>query len=143
MHRDMERELVSTGLHTQADFDLWKNEYNHERPHEALALKFPGEVYQKSDTRYHKDHDALNYGSKPTRKVSSAGIIKVANQEIFLSTALAGWPVRLEYHPDNSIDIYFSTLKLGTYDEATAAFERAGTGSLEGTSTTAQPTNNL
>src|SRR4051812_14481597 len=52
LHRDIERELASR---VEADRDaqqaaceLWRDEFNHERPHEALGGRCPAEVYHKS-----------------------------------------------------------------------------------------------
>ena len=40
MHLDIRRELQSGRIgRDQAAFDLWRNEFNHVRPHEALAMK--------------------------------------------------------------------------------------------------------
>ena len=47
MHRDVSQELEP---HTgeQAALDLWREEFNEERPHEALGMKCPAEVYRCS-----------------------------------------------------------------------------------------------
>jgi len=46
MHRDMDRELT-VGHADQAALDLWRQEFNHERPHEALGLKCPREFIRE------------------------------------------------------------------------------------------------
>ena len=40
-------------LQQQARFDTFVEEYNHERPHQALGMKVPGDVYEPSPRRYH------------------------------------------------------------------------------------------
>ena len=35
-------------LHQQARFDAFVERYNHERPHQALGMKVPGELYTQS-----------------------------------------------------------------------------------------------
>src|SRR5277367_457301 len=53
MHRDIRCELQAGRIgRDQAAFDLWRQEYNEARPHEALGLKTPAEVYQKSTRLY-------------------------------------------------------------------------------------------
>jgi hypothetical protein len=32
-------------LQQQAKFDRFIQEYNHDRPHQALEMKYPGEIY--------------------------------------------------------------------------------------------------
>ncbi|HZS57205.1 MAG TPA: hypothetical protein VFA65_22575 [Bryobacteraceae bacterium] len=39
-------------LQQQAKFDAFWDEFNHERPHEALAMKCPAEVYKASTKPY-------------------------------------------------------------------------------------------
>ncbi len=45
MHRDIGGEL-EPGTAEQGAMDLWRQEFNQERPHEALGMKCPAEVYQ-------------------------------------------------------------------------------------------------
>ena len=47
MHRDIRMELEPDTAE-QAALDLWRQEFNRERPHEALGMKCPAEVYQHS-----------------------------------------------------------------------------------------------
>ena len=55
MHLDIRRELQSGKIgRDQNAFDLWRHEYNNERPHEALAMKRPAEIYIPS-TRHTKE----------------------------------------------------------------------------------------
>ncbi|MDB6056849.1 MAG: hypothetical protein JWO95_693, partial [Verrucomicrobiales bacterium] len=47
MHRDIRQELQAGRVGKDQDaFDLWREEYNKERPHEALGLKTPEQIYQ-------------------------------------------------------------------------------------------------
>jgi hypothetical protein len=56
MHRDMMRELegqIDGSLNEhQKVFDVWRKEFNTERPHQALGMKRPVEVYRKSERNY-------------------------------------------------------------------------------------------
>src|SRR5207253_8693378 len=56
MQRDMRAEVqaVATGelLEQQAALDVWVEAFNRERPHEALGMKTPAEIYQASERRY-------------------------------------------------------------------------------------------
>ena len=50
MHRDMKKELqgkINGNLRDhQKEFDKWRNDFNNVRPHEALGMKRPKEVYK-------------------------------------------------------------------------------------------------
>ena len=40
-------------LQQQAAFDHFIDEYNNERPHEALSMKCPADIYKPADRQYH------------------------------------------------------------------------------------------
>jgi transposase InsO family protein len=56
MHRTLKLEATrpagSNFLQQQAKFDAFIHDLNHERPHEALDMKYPGEVYKTSTPPY-------------------------------------------------------------------------------------------
>jgi hypothetical protein len=43
---------VANGLQQQARFDAFIERYNHDRPHQALAMQVPSEVYVPSRRPY-------------------------------------------------------------------------------------------
>jgi hypothetical protein len=46
-------ELQSLGQDSSLDtLDLWRQEFNYERPHEALGMRCPAEIYQNSNRKY-------------------------------------------------------------------------------------------
>ena len=51
MHLDIRRELEPSTAE-QAALDLWRQEFNCERPHESLGMKCPAEVYTPSAKKY-------------------------------------------------------------------------------------------
>ena len=56
MHKDISRELEAEGACDQAALDVWRQTFNYERPHEALGMRCPGEVYLASErnTKAHR-----------------------------------------------------------------------------------------
>jgi len=125
MHRDVRRELQAGRIgRDQAAFDLWRDEYNHERPHEALGMKTPGEIYQPSPRRYAGTPEDLDYGGMATRRVHERqGYISLGKERIAISTALGGWSVGLCPCPDQDLqEVWFSQLLVGHLDEKTASF---------------------
>ena len=97
MHRTLKMEATrpagSNFLQQQAKFDAFIHEFNHERPHEALAMKYPGEVYQPS-TRPYQGIAELSYPFHDrTVLVTYCGRICIFKKKINLSTSLAGQAV--------------------------------------------------
>ena len=125
MHRDVRRELQAGRIgRDQAAFDLWREEFNHERPHETLGMKTPGELYQPSSRRYEGTPADLDYGGMATRRVHEQhGCICHGNERIAISSALGGWSVGLCPCPDQDLqEVWFSRLLVGHLDEKTASF---------------------
>jgi len=122
-HLDVEREL--RGEEQQASFDEWRRTFNEERPHEALAMKRPAELYQPSPRKFEGTPEDLTYPKMEPRRVSKVGTIRYGKHEIFISTALAGWSVGLEPCEPAKLNVHFGQLLLGQYDETTASFRRS------------------
>jgi putative transposase len=133
MHRDVRRELQAGRIgRDQAAFDLWREQYNTERPHEALGMRVPAEVYRPSGRAYEGTPEDLDYGGMETRKVRHrTGVIGYRNQRILISAALAGWSVGLSAREDGLVEVWFSKLLLGHLDPTTASFKAARSGGLE------------
>ncbi len=70
LHRDISMELEGvTGAHAQAALELWREQFNQERPHEALAMRTPGELYLPCHTEVSRHpHRAgiQRYGQSPS-----------------------------------------------------------------------------
>jgi len=123
MHRDMSRELErSPGQSTQAELDLWREEFNWQRPHEALAMKCPGELYGPSPRRYTGLPTDLDYGGMERRRIKAQGSLMWQGQHIFVSSALAGWDVGLKPGAAERWEVYFGNLRLGELEPSTASF---------------------
>ena len=123
MHRDLAYEVEpERRVERQAALDTWRQEYNEERPHEALDLRTPAEVYRFSERKWAGRVDQLSYPGMRTRKVSERGAIKMEARRVFLSTALAGWNVGIKARSDGSWEVYFAQLLVGTIEAQIEAF---------------------
>jgi hypothetical protein len=133
MHLDMARELESDAeadrVKQQASLNVWVGEFNNERPHEALGMRVPCEVYRKSSRIFDPTPIQLVYPSHcEVRKVATTGCISVNSMNIMVSRALAGLQVGLESIGDNRYSLWFCRLLLGEVDLTTASFRKlAGT----------------
>lgn len=93
-------------------------EYNHERPHEALADNVPASGYQPSPRSLPPQLPPLEYpGHLEVRRVSSIGQVSWRGAPVFLSEALAGQDVGFEEVDDGLWTVFFASVALGRFDE--------------------------
>ena len=129
MHRTLKAETAtpaSANLRRQQHrFDRFRQEYNGERPHEALGQKPPAQLYTPSFRPWpcrlpeivYPDHYLL-------RKVHHRGDLRCRNTSIYLSETLIGETLGLDQQDERLFDVYFSWLKLGTLDIENYTFKR-------------------
>jgi hypothetical protein len=93
MHRTLKQEATippaSSLKGQQKKFDEFREEFNEDRPHEALDMKRPAELYQPSSRRFPKRIETYDYlGHYLVRRVSRGGTIRVFKRQIFVSNTL-------------------------------------------------------
>ena len=125
LHRDVSLELEGLGEESQQGLDLWRQEFNYQRPHEALQMRFPGEVYQNSSRSFQGTPEELIYPGMAQRQVDKHGQISWQTQKLFLSRSLAGWSVGLKGGGGDFIEVWFVRLLLGHIDQNNLSFLRA------------------
>lgn len=127
MHLDVFRELQSGRAGwSQEAFDVWRHQFNTERPHEALAMARPCEIYRPSERVFDGTPHELDYGAMETRRVSPAGLICFRAERVYLSQALQGWQVGLAPRAgDGLVEVRFARILLGHLDPATSGFTPA------------------
>lgn len=126
MHRDIGLELEALERGDPASLDLWRQEYNEQRPHQGLAMRYPSEVYQKSKRRY-QPVAQLQYEQMASRKVRSSGAISWNDRALLISRSLAGWNVGLQSDAQGEIEVWFARLLLGWIEPESRIFFRADT----------------
>jgi transposase InsO family protein len=124
MHRDIGLELEAMDRGDQASLDLWRQEYNEQRPHQALGMRYPSEVYQKSKRQY-QPVKQLQYDRMASRKVRSSGAISWNDRALLISKSLAGWNVGLQSDVQGEIEVWFARLLLGWIEPELGIFLRA------------------
>ena len=134
MHRDMRAELQSDrkrDLKTQQKaFDLWRHEFNHIRPHEALQMKKPASIYQKSKIEYKGTPDRIIYPYPyMPRKVNKNGHISYNNKKYHITRSLREWQVGLKPISSARSEVWFDNILLGEIDEQAGIFIRRSCGS--------------
>jgi transposase InsO family protein len=105
----------------QRVFDLFRRDYNEERPHQALGMKPPASKYAPSAKKYPRGLiEPPSQGH--TCEVERDGSIRWIRRRIFISTALACQ--RLSVAPDDGGRwlVFFGEIELGHfYDDARSA----------------------
>lgn len=102
----------------QAVFDEFQREFNEERPHEALGMKRPAEVYVPSRRPYPERIPAVEYpGHFEVRRVSRNGGVRWNGKWLNVGHALIEENVGFEEVNDGVWDLYFRTLAIGRFDE--------------------------
>src|SRR5205814_3238020 len=94
MHLTLKREATRpagmNSLQQQARFDAFVEEFNTERPHEAIAMKCPAEIYKPSHRPYHGLPDLAYPLHDRDILVTACGRICMHRKKINISTVLAG-----------------------------------------------------
>jgi len=102
----------------QAKFDAIREEYDYVRPHHALGLLTPGELYVASPRPMPARIPKPEYAAHcEVRRVRRVGSIRFRGREIFLSEVLAHKPVALEEIDDGVWSVFFYHVLIARYDE--------------------------
>lgn len=103
-HRTMKNELLKhTVIHNIDDantqFRMWREKYNTLRPHEALGMKCPADVYVPSNRSYTNVVHPYEYGGQyHVLKVNSWGYVRFNGWQIYLSETMIN--EHIEFRPN-------------------------------------------
>ena len=120
MHLTLKKEATRppgmNSLQQQARFDTFVHEFNVERPHEALAMKCPAEVYATS-TRPYRGLPELAYPLHDRDiLVTACGRICLHRKKINISTVLAGHTLGIKEVDEGIWLLSFMHYDLGYFD---------------------------
>ena len=108
----------------QRRFNQFQQEYNQQRPHEALDLETPASRYHPSPRQIPRRLPTLDYPAHyELRLVSRNGGIRWNHQWVNVTHTLGGQYVGLEEIDNDIWDVYFGPLKLGRFNERTLRIE--------------------
>ena len=120
MHRTLKQDVAPQPTHQrqQHHFDLFQEQYNQQRSHEALGRKTPASVYHASPRCYPGKIPPIEYGAGITvRRVRYNGEIKWHGDLIYVSQVLIQEPVGLKQIEDGKWEVRYSFHLLGTIDQ--------------------------
>ena len=106
-HRSMKQELLK--YYTPKDICdakrvllAWQEKYNNVRPHEALGMRCPSEVYVASNRPYNDKVTEYTYGGQyHVIKVNSWGYVRFEHWQVYLSETMIGEYIEFRPNPNN------------------------------------------
>jgi transposase InsO family protein len=120
MHLTLKKEATRppgmNSLQQQARFDAFVHEFNTERPHEALAMKCPAELYSASPRRYNGLRDLEYPLHDRDILVTACGRICMLRKKINVSAVLAGQRLGIREVDDGIWLVSFMQYDLGYID---------------------------
>jgi putative transposase len=123
MHLTLKKEATKPAtknlLKQQERFDRFMHVFNQERPHEALGMKYPAELYVSSSRPYKGLSDLEYPFHDRTITVSNCGRICIGRRKINLSTVFAGQNVGIKEVSEKVWLVSFMQYDLGFFDHET------------------------
>jgi putative transposase len=103
----------------QQALEVFRREFNQERPHEALGQRVPADLYEASARTFPRRLPAPREypESWVVRTVRGGGQMKWDGQNVSVTRALAGERIGLEPQDDGRWAVWFEKLELGIFDE--------------------------
>ncbi len=102
----------------QAAFSRFQSIYNEERPHEALDMQVPAEVYAPSRRTMPSRLPQHEYSDDfAVRQVRKDGTMKWAGGYVFIGDALVGESIGLEHVDDDVWIVHLGCMQLGVLHE--------------------------
>jgi transposase InsO family protein len=122
MHRTLKQEvrMAEDRWLQQRELDLFRQDYNQVRPHEALGMQTPESVYEPSPRPYPEREPEIEYpDSMLVRTVKTHGHFRWKKQDVFLSETLWSEPVGLMPLENGMYTVYFAHVPLARFDSRT------------------------
>ncbi|QHI99247.1 IS481 family transposase [Xylophilus rhododendri] len=114
-HRTLKAEVLQGRVFSdlgsaQQAFDLWRDVYNQQRPHQGIAMQTPMSRYQASPRCYPEVLPEIEYGPGDTvMTVKWLGELRFRGRRYRVSNALRGLPVAVRPHgqTDGLFNVFF------------------------------------
>lgn len=93
----------------------FQDEYNYERPHEALDFATPAEHYQASRRKWDGILRQPEYDTREmvVRKICASGCIWLNQNEYFIGQTLTGEYIGIKEQKDGELGVYYGSVYLG------------------------------
>jgi putative transposase len=121
MHLTLKKEATKPAaknlLQQQGKFDRFIEIYNQERPHQAIGMQYPAELYTPSPRSYQGIGELEYPFHDRTITVTNCGRICIGKRKINLSTVFAGQNVGVKEVSDKIWLVSFMKYDLGFFDQ--------------------------
>mgnify|MGYP002725719073 CR=1 FL=1 len=122
MHRTLKQETTeppgSTHRTQQRTFDDFRHMYNDERPHEALDMACPADLYYPAPRDYPERQDEQTYPDDvAVRRVGSGGTFKYDGATLYLTRLLKDELVGIEQTDRRYAKVHFNLVQLAWLDK--------------------------
>ena len=125
-HRTMKDELLRFRTFDNLDnaddaLQEWRRKYNNVRPHEALNMLCPAEVYVRSGREYPEKIEPYEYGSEyRVIKVNSWGYVRFAHYQVYISETMIDELIGFRHSDDgNAFIACYRNFKIAEFDTST------------------------
>ena len=125
LKKEATRPAAANLLQQQARFDDFIDEYNRDRPHQALGMRYPAELYTASARPYRGLPELQDPFHDHSHVVTRCGRICFGNRKINLSTVFAGQTVGVKQVADQVWLVSFMHYDLGFFDNECCRVEAA------------------
>ena len=122
-HRTMKQELLNhTTIMNIEDaenkFCIWRDKYNNIRPHEALGMKRPSDVYEPSQRQYSETIKKYEYGGEHhVIKVNSWGYVRFDKWQVYLSETMIDQYIEFRPSPNGETFVAcYRNFKIAEFD---------------------------
>jgi putative transposase len=127
MHLTLKKEATKPAaanvLQQQARFDAFVDQFNQERPHQALGMKVPADLYTRSARVYRGLEDLTYPFHDQTVAVTHCGRICFKGRKVNLSHVFAGQNVGVTQVGERIWLVTFMHYDLGYFDDETCRLE--------------------
>ena len=125
-HRTMKDELLKHHTFDNLEdannnIQRWREKYNNVRPHEALGMNCPADIYIPSNRQYVDNVKKYEYsGEHHIIKVNSWGYVRFADWQIYLSETMINEYIEFRPNPlENSFIACYRNFKIAEFNNET------------------------
>ena len=103
---------------TQTAFDLWRQVYNTQRPHDALRLEVPISRYRISPRVFPERLPQIDYAPDvKVRRASTRGVIKFSSCSIRIGLAFVGEPIGVRATSETDVyEVFYGHQAVGQFN---------------------------
>ncbi len=127
MHRTLKQATTrppgGNMLQQQDKFEDFIQQYNYERPHEALNMKTPAQFYQSSERTYQGLPELEYHFHDKSVVITECGRLCLDRKKIHISNVLAGQRVGIRQVDDQIWQVSFMDYDLGYFDLETGRLD--------------------